>query len=64
MRTEFQNKEAVADITEIKDELTLKDGATEIRLIAIPNHHADGMLIAHIMPANIVYVTDLYSHGL
>jgi hypothetical protein len=52
------------DITEIKDEMTLKDGTTEIRLIRIPNHHADGMLVAHIMPANIVYVTDLYSPGL
>jgi glyoxylase-like metal-dependent hydrolase (beta-lactamase superfamily II) len=60
---ELQNKKLSVDITEIKDEMTLKDGATEIRLIRIPNHHADGMLIAHIMPANIVYVTDLYSPG-
>ena len=60
---ELQNKKTSVDITEIKSETTLKDGATEIRLIRIPNHHADGMLIAHIMPANIVYVTDLYSPG-
>ena len=60
---ELQNKKRSVEITEIKNEMTLKDDATEIRLIRIPNHHADGMLIAHIMPANIVYVTDLYSPG-
>jgi hypothetical protein len=61
---DLQNKKLSVDINEIKDEMTLKDGTTEIRLIRIPNHHADGMLVAHIMPANIVYVTDLYSPGL
>ena len=60
---ELQNKKISVDITEIKDEMTLKDGTTEIRLFRVPNHHADAMLIAHIMPANIVYVTDLYSPG-
>ena len=44
--------------------MTLKDGTAELRLSRLPNHHADGMLIAHIMPANIVWVTDLYSPGL
>ena len=61
---DLQNKRLSVDITEIKDEMTLKDGTTEIRLIKVPNHHADSMLIAHIMPANIVWVTDLYSPGL
>jgi hypothetical protein len=60
---ELQNKKASVDITEIKDEMTLNDGTTQIRLIRVPNHHADAMLIAHIMPANVVYVTDLYSPG-
>jgi glyoxylase-like metal-dependent hydrolase (beta-lactamase superfamily II) len=60
---DLQNKKQSVDITEIKEEMTLKDSETEIRLIRIPNHHADAMLIAHIMPANIVYVTDLYSPG-
>jgi glyoxylase-like metal-dependent hydrolase (beta-lactamase superfamily II) len=60
---DLQNKKHSVDITEVKDEMTLKDGTTEIRLIRAPNHHVEGMLIAHIMPANIVYVTDLYSPG-
>ncbi len=60
---ELQNKKQSINITEVAEEMTLSDGATNIRLIRVPNHHADGMLIAHIMPANIVYVTDLYSPG-
>jgi len=59
----MESRGAAANITEIKDEMTLSDGTTAIRLIRIPNHHADGMLIAHIMPANVVYVCDLYSPG-
>ena len=60
---ELQEKRISPPIEEIKDHATIKDDVTEVRLIRIPNHHADGMLIAHIMPANIVWVTDLWSPG-
>ena len=51
------------DIIEVKDELTLKDSAAEIHIHRIPNPHVDGMLIAQILPANVVCVTDLWSPG-
>jgi glyoxylase-like metal-dependent hydrolase (beta-lactamase superfamily II) len=60
---DVQKKHISPDVTEIRDEMTLKDGTTELRLVRIANHHAEGMLIAHIMPANIVWVTDLWSPG-
>jgi glyoxylase-like metal-dependent hydrolase (beta-lactamase superfamily II) len=50
-------------IEEIKDEKTISDGAISVRIVRVPNHHADGMLIVHVMPANIVWVTDLWSPG-
>jgi glyoxylase-like metal-dependent hydrolase (beta-lactamase superfamily II) len=60
---ELESKHISADITEVKDRLDLKDESVEIRLYRIPNSHAEGMLIAHIMPGNIVYETDLWTPG-
>jgi len=48
-------------ITEVKDQLTLKDDTGEIRLYNIPNPHADGYILSHVVKDNIVYVTDLIS---
>ena len=60
---DLEKKKISAEITEIKDDLVLKDDSVEIHLYRIANPHVDGMLIAHIMPANIVWVTDLWSPG-
>jgi glyoxylase-like metal-dependent hydrolase (beta-lactamase superfamily II) len=50
-----------ANIVDVKDTLSLKDDTVEIRLLNIPNPHSDGMIIAHVVGPNIVYVTDLLS---
>ena len=60
---DLEKKHISADITEINDRMELKDDATEIRLYRVANQHADGMLIAHIMPANIVWESDLWTPG-
>jgi glyoxylase-like metal-dependent hydrolase (beta-lactamase superfamily II) len=61
---ELEKRHFSPTIEEIKDEMTIKDDTMSVRLVRVPNHHADGMLIAHIMPANIVWVTDLWSPGI
>ncbi len=50
-----------AKITEVKDTMAIKDDTAEIKLLNIPNPHVDGMIIAHVVGPNIVYVTDLIS---
>ncbi|MGZ5803446.1 MAG: MBL fold metallo-hydrolase [Xanthobacteraceae bacterium] len=60
---ELEKKHISPKIEEIKDEMTLQDDTITVRLVRLPNHHADGMLIGHVMPANVVWVTDLYSPG-
>ena len=50
-----------AKIVDVKDMLTLKDDTVEIRLYNIPNPHVDGMLIAHVVGPNLLYITDLIS---
>ena len=50
-----------AKIVDVKDSMTLKDDTIEVRLLNIPNPHADGMIIAHVVGPNLVYVTDLIS---
>jgi glyoxylase-like metal-dependent hydrolase (beta-lactamase superfamily II) len=50
-----------AKIVDVKDTLSLKDDTVEIRLYNIPNPHADGMIIAHVVGPNLVWVTDLIS---
>src|SRR5262249_60576930 len=58
---ELQKKPKPAKIVEVKDEMTLKDDVGEIRLYNIPNPHAQGMIIGHVVKDNIVWVTDLVS---
>jgi glyoxylase-like metal-dependent hydrolase (beta-lactamase superfamily II) len=50
-----------ANIVEVTDLMTIKDDTVEIRLMNIPNPHVDGMLIAHVVQPNLVWVTDLIS---
>jgi len=50
-----------AKIVEVKDTTAMKDDTMEIKLMNIPNPHVDGMIIAHVVAPNIVYVTDLIS---
>jgi len=47
-------------ITEVKDQLTLKDDAGgEIRIYNIKNPHTEGYLLGHVVKENVVFVTDL-----
>ncbi len=50
-----------ATIVEVSDQMTLRDGAREVRLYKIPNRHAEGMLIAVIPDARVGFVTDVWS---
>ena len=50
-----------AKIVDVKDTMSLTDDTVEINLYNIPNPHADGMLIGHVVGPNLVWVTDLIS---
>ena len=50
-----------AKIVDVKDTLSLKDDTIEVTLYNIPNPHADGMIIAHVVGPNLVWTTDLIS---
>jgi len=50
-----------AKIVDVKDTMSLKDDTAEIKLVNIPNPHADGMVIGHVVGPNLVWVTDLIS---
>jgi len=50
-----------AKIVDVKDTMSLKDDTVEINLVNIPNPHADGMIIGHVVGPNLVWVTDLIS---
>jgi glyoxylase-like metal-dependent hydrolase (beta-lactamase superfamily II) len=50
-----------AKIVDVKDTMSLKDDTVTVNLYNIPNPHADGMIIAHVVGPNVVYVTDLIS---
>jgi glyoxylase-like metal-dependent hydrolase (beta-lactamase superfamily II) len=50
-----------ANVQEVKDSMSIKDETAEIALYNIPNPHVDGMIIAHVVKENIVWVTDLVS---
>src|SRR5262245_10060118 len=50
-----------AKIVDVKDTMSLKDETVEINLYNIPNPHADGMLIGHVVGPNLLWVTDLIS---
>ena len=58
---DLQRHPRPANIIEVKDTMTLKDGTEEVRLYNIPNPHVQGMFIGHVVKANVVYVTDLVS---
>jgi glyoxylase-like metal-dependent hydrolase (beta-lactamase superfamily II) len=60
---DLQKKPRTPEIIEVKDQMTIKDDTTEIRLYFITNPHVVGMLIANVIApnTNIVYVTDLIS---
>ena len=58
---DLQKKPRSAEIIEVKDQMTLKDEAAEIRLYNIQNPHVQGFLLAHVVTGNILYVTDLIS---
>ena len=58
---ELQKKPKPAHISEVPDQLVLKDDTEEVRLVNIPNPHVQGMFIVYLPKENIVYVTDLVS---
>jgi len=58
---DLQKKPRAAEISEVNDQMTLKDDTAEIRLYNIPNPHAQGFLLAHVINGNVLYVTDLIS---
>jgi glyoxylase-like metal-dependent hydrolase (beta-lactamase superfamily II) len=49
------------NIVDVKDTFSLKDETVTINLYNIANPHVDGMIIAHVVQPNLVYVTDLIS---
>ena len=50
-----------AKFVDVKETLSLKDDTIQVNLYNIPNPHSDGMIIAHVVGPNIVYVTDILS---
>ena len=50
-----------AKIVDVKETASLKDETVTINLYNIPNPHADGMIIGHVVGPNILWVTDLIS---
>ena len=59
----LQKQMRPVNIVEVKQEMSLKDDTTEIRLYNIPNPHVEGMIIGHVVKDNIVWVTDIWSPG-
>lgn len=57
----LQKRPRAATIQEVAETLTLKDDTIQVNLHNIPNPHSEGMLIGHVVGANIVWVTDLIS---
>jgi glyoxylase-like metal-dependent hydrolase (beta-lactamase superfamily II) len=60
---ELQKSPKPVNIAEVAEQMSIKDETGEVRLYRIANPHVDGMLIAHVMPENLLWVTDLYSPG-
>ena len=58
---DLQKKPRAAEIIEVRDQMTLKDDAGEIRLYNIANPHAQGYILSHVVTGNLLYVTDLIS---
>jgi glyoxylase-like metal-dependent hydrolase (beta-lactamase superfamily II) len=57
----LQKQTRAATILDVKETMTLKDDTIQINLYNIPNPHSEGMLIGHVVGANVVWVTDLIS---
>jgi glyoxylase-like metal-dependent hydrolase (beta-lactamase superfamily II) len=58
---DLQKKPRPATITEVPEQLVLKDDTDEIRIYNIPNPHVQGMFVGYVVKANVFYVTDLIS---
>jgi glyoxylase-like metal-dependent hydrolase (beta-lactamase superfamily II) len=58
---DLQKKPRAATITEVADQMVLKDDTDEIRIYSIPNPHVQGMFVGYVVKANVFYVTDLIS---
>jgi hypothetical protein len=58
---ELQKNSKPANVVEVADQFSIKDGDDEIRLYKIANPHAEPMMIGHVVRGNAVFVTDLYS---
>jgi hypothetical protein len=52
-----------ADIIEVTDTYTLKEGKREIGMYSIDTQHSTGTLIGYIPDARLGFVTDLWSPG-
>lgn len=48
-------------IVDVVDMMSLKDDTVTINLYNVANPHVDGMIIAHVVQPNLLYVTDLIS---
>jgi hypothetical protein len=60
---ELARNHKAAQIIEVADRMSLKDGGSEVQILSIVNAHAEGMLIGYVLPEKLVWVTDLYSPG-
>jgi glyoxylase-like metal-dependent hydrolase (beta-lactamase superfamily II) len=58
-----KNPKKAGKVTEVKDQMTIKDDNVEVKLYRIDNPHVDGILIVHLPKENIVWVTDLWNPG-
>jgi glyoxylase-like metal-dependent hydrolase (beta-lactamase superfamily II) len=50
-----------AHITEVAEGMTLQSASRTLQLLRIPNHHAEGMLVAFLPKERIAFVADLWS---
>lgn len=50
-------------MTAVSGRAALQGFDRPVELIAVPNSHADGMLVVHVKDAGLLFVTDLYSAG-
>jgi glyoxylase-like metal-dependent hydrolase (beta-lactamase superfamily II) len=59
----LQRNPRKADVIEVTDKYTLKDGKREIAFYSIETQHSTGTLIGYIPDARLGFVTDLWSPG-
>ena len=60
---ELQQHPKTVKVTEVADQMTLRDDTVEIKLYRIDNPHVDGMLMPYVVGPNIVWLTDLFNPG-